>query len=72
MDAAGPDERHMGSTAEAKASEAHIRKLNVPYQPLRGTMCLPVDCWELNDFDFDPLSESRQDGKAFYTHDRGQ
>jgi hypothetical protein len=25
--------------------------------PLRGKMSLPADCWELDDFDWEPLSD---------------
>lgn len=35
------------------------------YQPLRGKLCLPPDCWNLDEFDFDPLDplpESKPDG----------
>lgn len=39
--------------------EEQARKLNHPYQPVRGTMCFPPDCWELDEFDFDPLPESK-------------
>src|ERR1019366_2567149 len=52
LEGTGSNERHLGPTTEASPQ---IHKVNVPYQPLRGPMCLPLDCWDLLDFDFAPL-----------------
>ena len=62
LDAARRDEGHIRPAVEAKASEANIHLVDVkyPYQPIRGIMCLPLDCWNLNQFDFDPLPTDRQ------------
>lgn len=55
VDAARPQLGRLGKTAEAQ-EETSVRLVNVrPYQPIRGTLCLPPDCWELNDFDWTPL-----------------
>lgn len=30
------------------------------YQPLKGKLYLPVDCWELNDFDWEPIPTEKK------------
>jgi hypothetical protein len=49
------------SNAEVPQAKSLVRQVNraaFPYQPIRGVMCLPPDCWNLFEFDFEPLDPS--------------
>ena len=41
---------------ETQAPHVHQVNAEYSYQPIRGIMCLPLDCWNLNDIDWEPLS----------------